>query len=162
MSSEDNKILEFYKYEKSDKTPFIVYGDLECIIKKTDGSKNNPENVSATKVSEHIPSGFSMSTKSSFRSIENNCMKKSWESLREHVMKIINFKKKEVKLLKKEQNESYESIKTAYNCKEKIKNKYLKSKVIIKLEIIVIIQGNREVLLIAYVIWNIMYLKKFP
>ena len=33
--------------------------------------KNNPENSSTTIVSEHIPSGFSMSTISSFRSIEN-------------------------------------------------------------------------------------------
>ena len=64
--------------------------------------KNNPENSSTAKVSEHIPSGFSMSATSSFRSIENKhgvyrskgCMKKFSESLGEHAMKIINFKKK--------------------------------------------------------------------
>ena len=33
--------------------------------------KNNPENSSATTVSEYIPAGFSMSTISSFRGIEN-------------------------------------------------------------------------------------------
>ena len=84
MSSEDTKILEFNQYPKSDKAPFIIYADLECIIEKTDGCKNNPENSSTTKVSKHIPSGFSMSTISSFRSIENkhgvcrgkDCMKK--------------------------------------------------------------------------------------
>ena len=43
---------------KSDKDPFILYADLECIIQKIDGCKNNPENSSTTKVSEHIPSGF--------------------------------------------------------------------------------------------------------
>ena len=36
-----------------------------------DGCKNNPENSYTTKISEHIPSGVSMSTISSFRSIEN-------------------------------------------------------------------------------------------
>ena len=54
------------------------------------------------KVSEHIPSGFSMSTISPFKSIENkrdvyrrkDYMKKICKSLREHAMKIINFKKK--------------------------------------------------------------------
>ena len=51
--------------------PFIIYADLECITKKIDGCKNNPENSSATKVSEHIPSGLSMSTIWLFRSIEN-------------------------------------------------------------------------------------------
>ena len=41
------------------------------MIEKIDGCKNNPESSSTTKVSEHITPGFSMSTISSFRSIEN-------------------------------------------------------------------------------------------
>ena len=39
MSSEDNKILEFNQYQKSDKAPFIIYADLECLIEKTDECK---------------------------------------------------------------------------------------------------------------------------
>ena len=72
--------------------------------------KNNPENSSLWKVSEHIPSDFSMSTITAFRSIENkhdvyrgkDCMKYFCEFLREHAMKIISFKKKKMKLLTKE------------------------------------------------------------
>ena len=71
MPSEDTKILEFNQYQKSDKAPFIIYADLECLIEKIDACKNNPESSSTTKLSEHIPSGFSMSTISSFRSTEN-------------------------------------------------------------------------------------------
>ena len=71
MSSEDSKILEINQYQKYDKAPFIIYTDFECIIEKIDGCKNNPENSSTSKVSEHIPSDFSMSTIYSFRSIEN-------------------------------------------------------------------------------------------
>ena len=90
MPSGDTKILEFNQYQKSDKAPFIIYADLKCMIEKIDGCKNNPENSSTTKVSEHIPSGFSMYAISSFRSIENkhdvyrgkDCMKKFCESLR--------------------------------------------------------------------------------
>ena len=59
--SVDIKILEFNQYQKSDKAPFIIYADLQCIIQKVDGCKNNLENSSATKVSEHIRSGFSLS-----------------------------------------------------------------------------------------------------
>ena len=44
MPSEDSKILEFNQYHKSNKTPFIIYADLECLIEKIDGSKKNPEN----------------------------------------------------------------------------------------------------------------------
>ena len=61
-------------------------------------TKNIPENSS----SKHIPSGFSMSTISSFKIIENkhnkyrgkDCMKKFCEFLREHAIKIINFENK--------------------------------------------------------------------
>ena len=45
-SSDDNKILEFNQYQKSDKAPFIIYADPACIIEKTDGCKYNPENKS--------------------------------------------------------------------------------------------------------------------
>ena len=58
MPSKDTKILECNQYQKSDKAPFAIYPDLECIIEKTDGCKNNPENSSTTKVSKHIPSAF--------------------------------------------------------------------------------------------------------
>ena len=94
MPSEDTKILKFNQYQKSDKAPFIIYANRECIIEKIDGCKNNPENSSTTKVSEHIPSDFSMSTIFSFRSIENkhdayrdkDFMKRFCKSLREHAM----------------------------------------------------------------------------
>ena len=67
MPSENTQILEFNQNQKSDKAPFIIYGDFECVIEKIDGCKNNSENLSITKVSEHIPSGFLMSTISSQR-----------------------------------------------------------------------------------------------
>ena len=44
MLFDDTKILEFNHYQKSDKATFIIYADLECIIQKIDGCKNNPEN----------------------------------------------------------------------------------------------------------------------
>ena len=55
MLSDNTKILEFNQYQKSDKAPFILYADLECIIEKIDECKNNPGSSSATKVTEQIP-----------------------------------------------------------------------------------------------------------
>ena len=109
MPSEDTKVLEFNQYQKSDKSPFTVYADLECLIEKINRCKNNPENSITTKVGEHIPSDFSMSTISSFTSIENkhdvyrgkDCLKKFCEFLREHAMNIIS-KRKKMKSLTKE------------------------------------------------------------
>ena len=79
-----------------------------------DGCMNNPENSFRAKVSEHIMSGFSMSAISSCRTIENkhdvyrskDWMKKFGESLRKHAMKMIKFKKKIMKFLMKEREES--------------------------------------------------------
>ena len=85
MPSEDTKILEFSQYQKSGKELFINYPDFECLIEKNDGCKNNPENSYPTEVGEHIPSGFSMSTISSFEHDVyrgKECMKKFCESLR--------------------------------------------------------------------------------
>ena len=77
-----------------------------------------------------------MSTISLFKSIENkhdvyrgnDFMKKFCESLREHSIKIINFKKKKIKLLKKEQQKSYENAKIYFICKQKFENKHVKDK----------------------------------
>ena len=72
------------------------------IMEKIDKCKINRKNLCTAKVSEHIPSSFSMSTISLFKSIEKkhdvyrgkNCMKNFGEYSREHAMKKkLNFKK---------------------------------------------------------------------
>ena len=133
---DDTKVLGFNQYQKSDKEPFVFHADLEYLIEKNDGCKNNPENLFTTKLSDHIPSDFSMSTTSSFKRIENNhgvyggkdCMKEFLESLRGRKMKINNFKKERVKLLSNEKQNSYQNSKICYICKEKFENKYVKDK----------------------------------
>ena len=104
MPSEDTEILEYNQYQKPDKAPFVICADLECLIEKIDGCKNNPENTFTTNIGEHILSGFSMFTISSFKRIENkydvyggkDYMKKFCKYLKYHAMKMINFKRKKV------------------------------------------------------------------
>ena len=55
--------------------------------------KNNPENSSTIKVTEHISSGFSMSRIKRDLYRGKNWLKKFFESWREYAMKIINLKK---------------------------------------------------------------------
>ena len=104
MPSEDTKTLEFNQYQKSDKKPFIIHAVLQFLIEKIDGCRNNTESSAIIKMGEHIPSGFSVCIISPFKTIESkhdiykgkDCMQKFCESLREHEMKITNFKKNEV------------------------------------------------------------------
>ena len=42
MLSVNTKILEFNQYQKSDKTLFDIYADLDSLRKKIDRCKNNP------------------------------------------------------------------------------------------------------------------------
>ena len=87
---------------KSDKMPYIIYANIESLIKKIDEYTNNPENSPTTKIGDHVPCGYSMSTIWAFDSIENkhtlyrgeDCMKKFCETLRKHMKNIINFEKK--------------------------------------------------------------------
>ena len=55
-------------------------------------------------------------------------MKKFCELLREHAIKIFNFKNKKMELLTKEQQELYKNAKIWYICKEKFENKHLKDR----------------------------------
>ena len=136
MSFVDTKILEINQYQKSDQAPFIIYADPAYLIEKIGGCKYNPEKFSRTKISEHIPSFFLISTLLSFKSIENkhdvyrgkDSMKNFYELLRENAMKIINFKKKKMKLLTNKLQNSYQNWKICYICKEKFENEYVKAK----------------------------------
>ena len=104
---------------------FIGYADLDYLMKKGDGCQNISGKPSTTKASEHIPSGFSIFTVSSYKNIQNkhdvyrgeNFMKKFCECLRKQVLQIINFKKKEMNLLSTQQQKSYENEKICYSCK---------------------------------------------
>ena len=86
-------------------------------------------------------------------------MKKFCASLTEHAVNISNYKKKKnMKLLTKQKLEQYENAKICIIFKEKFEI-IRKIKNIVKLEVIVIMQG--KVKLLPYVVLKILYLKKF-
>ena len=104
MQTEKNKILKFNPYMKSDRMPYIIYADLEPLIRKIDRCENNPENSWTTKIDGHIPCGYSISTICGFDHIENrhilyrgkDCMRTFYDSLKENAKNIIDFEKKKM------------------------------------------------------------------
>ena len=126
MPSEKDNILEFNQCMKSDKMPYIIYADIESLIRKTDGCANNLENSSTIKIREHIPCGYSTPTIWGFAHIEDkhtlyrgkDCMKKFCTSLREHAKNKIDFEKKKMLLLTKEELKSHQDAKLFYICEK--------------------------------------------
>ena len=71
MPDEDKKILKYNPGEKSLKVPFIIYADLECLLKKIDTCQNDPKKSFTEKKAEHIPSGYSWVMYCSFDKSKN-------------------------------------------------------------------------------------------
>ena len=128
MPTNDNNKIKYNQGEKSVKLPFIVYADLECLLEKMSTCYNNPEESSTTKINKHTPSGYSIFTHCSFDKSKNklnyyggeDCMKKFCKDLREHATKIINFEKKGMIPLTKEEAENYNNKKVCYICKKEL------------------------------------------
>ena len=70
MPEEGENILKCSPGDTSLKTPFIIYADLECLLKKEQFCQNNPENYTQSKA-KHKPSGYSLSLICSFDETKN-------------------------------------------------------------------------------------------
>ena len=105
MPTKDNNIIKYNHGEKSMKVPFIIYADLECLLEKMSTCINNPNESSTTKINKHTPSGYSIFTICSFDESRRgkDCMKKFCKDLKEHAARIINYEKKKIIPLTKEE-----------------------------------------------------------
>ena len=106
------------------KVPFVIYVDLECLLKKMSTCINNPNESSTTKINKHIPSGYSIFTSCSFDKSKNkllyyrgnDCIKIFFEDLRIHATKIINYEKKKIIPLTTEEKINYNDQQVCYIC----------------------------------------------
>ena len=108
------------------KAPFIIYADLECLLEKMSTCINNPNESSTTKINKHTPSGYSIFTSYSFDESKNklnyyrgkDCMNKFCKDLKEHATRIINYEKKKIIPLTKEEKINYNDQQICYICKK--------------------------------------------
>ena len=121
------KILKCNPGEKSLKSPFAIYLDLECLLKKKQSCQNNPEKSYTAKKARHEPSGWAMLARCLFDKKENKfnyykgkyCIEKLCKKLKKHAMKIISYEEKEMIPLTKEQNKFCKEQEACHICKEK-------------------------------------------
>ena len=102
MPEEDNKILRHNHGEKSMRAPFVIYVDLESLFEKMSTCDNNPEKLSTTKLDYYRG---------------KNCMKNFCLDLKEHVTKIISYKKRN-DTINKGRKKMHRRQKKCYICKK--------------------------------------------
>ena len=126
MPTKLNKILKYNHGEKSLKTPFVIYADLECLLIKQQSCQNNPNDSYTERKAIHEACGYSIDLVSSFDSKQDkhsyyrgrDCSKKFCEDLKKHAIKIINFKEKDMIPLTDEEIIYYEKQKLCHICKK--------------------------------------------
>ena len=95
MPNENNKIIKYNQGEKSIRSPFIIYADLESLVEKLSTSYNNLEESSTTEINKHTPTGYLL-----FK------------------YEIINYEKKKLILLTKNEEKNHNKQKVCYICKK--------------------------------------------
>ena len=134
MPTKDNNIIKYNHGEKYMKVTFIIYADLECLLEKMSTFINNSNNSSTTKINKHTPSGYLIFTSCSFDESKNklnyyrgkDCMKKFCKDLKEHATGIINYEKKKIIPLTKEEKINYNDQQICYICKKEFDKSYKK------------------------------------
>ena len=126
MPKEDEKILKYNRVEKSLKAPFIIYADLECILKKEQSRQNNLENSYTERKAKHKPSGYSWGLICSFDTTKSrhnfyrdkDCIERFWKDLKEFAIEISNYRKQEMIPLTDKEIKFYKRQKVCHICKE--------------------------------------------
>ena len=71
MLEEGKNILKYRPGDKSLKVSFIIYADLECILKKEQSCQNFPKNSYTDRKARHKPSGYSLILNYPFHETKN-------------------------------------------------------------------------------------------
>ena len=119
MPTKLNKTLKYNHGEKSLKTPFVIYVDLECLLLIQQSCQNNPNESYTERKAIHEPCGYSLDLACSFDSKEgkhsfygrNDCIKKFCSELKELGTKVVNNEQKETTPLTDDENRYYEKKK---------------------------------------------------
>ena len=124
MPEEGKNILKYSPGDKSLKAPFIIYADLECLLKKEQSCENSPKNSYTQRKAKHKPSGYSLSLICSFDETKNrrkfyrrkDCIKKFCNDLTELATEMIDYKEKEIIPLTDKEINLYERQKVCHIC----------------------------------------------
>ena len=149
-----NKTIKYNPGEKSLRKPFVIYLDLECLLKNYNPTITIISKNHIQKKAKHELSGWAMYIKCSFDEKENklnyyrgkDCIEKLCKKLKEGATEIINHENKEMIPLTKKGNKLYIEQEKCHIyeekfCIDKDDKNYINKR---RLKIIVIILENLE------------------
>ena len=133
--SKEHEKIKYLPREKSLKDPFIIYADLECLLKKCDLVKIIPKILTQRKNVKRKPPGYAWCAIYSFDETKNrryfyrgkDCIEKFCKDLKELGTEIINFQEKEMIPFTNKEIKSYEKQKLCHICESFVMIKIKKS-----------------------------------
>ena len=125
----------FKNFHNSERAPFVIYADFECLIKNMDSCDPDPNKSYTKKYQKHKPSGFSYYIKSFnesvFKSVKRTYTRTKEEDpnaedvfikwLRDDVTKIANIKPKKM-VFTKEDEKQFNNASDCWICGEELGN----------------------------------------
>ena len=125
MPEEGKTTLKYYHRDKLLRVPFIIYADLQCLLKKKQLRQNNLKNSYTERKARHKTSDYSLNVNYSFDETKNrrefyrrkDCIKKFCNDLKELVTEIINYEENKMMPLKYKEIKFYEKQKACHICK---------------------------------------------
>ena len=122
MPTKSNKILKYDHGEKSLRTPFVIYADLECLLLKQKSCQNNVNKSYIERKAIHEPCGYTINLVSSFDSEQNaqsfyrgkDCIKRFCCKIKESGTKVVNYEKKDMIPLTDNENNYYKDQERCY------------------------------------------------
>ena len=150
---EKDTFIKYHSGFKSMRNPDVIYADIKSLLKTVDTCTNDPNKSSITRKNKHEMCGYSLIRQCSFDE------KFFCQDLKRQAKSIVDYEKNEIIELTQEEQYKHDTRKYCFICKKP----FFKDakKIMLKQEIIVIILGNTEVLLIKYVILCITLQKKY-
>ena len=123
---EKDTFIKYHHGVKSMGASFIIYADLESLLKKMDVCINDSDKSSTTKINKREMCGYSLITQCSFDEKNNitdyyrvkDCLKKFCQDLKKQARLIVDYEKKEMLKLTQEEQYKHDTKNLCFLCKK--------------------------------------------
>ena len=129
----EGSFVKFHDGQYQFKVPFAMYADFEAILKPIQATNPNPEESYTEEINKHIPSGFFVYSKFTYRKVENplklyggeDCVEVFCDYISNEARRLYHmFPEKLMKPLTREQWRKYDRATTCHICLKGFKDDF--------------------------------------